>query len=229
MRTLIRSLLAGWFLCSAATADEPKTDPNLPTVVLIGDSIRLGYTSTVVKELAGRANVVGPSANGGDSSNVLSHIGEWAIQRQPDVVHFNCGIHDVKKSKKTGTFQTPPDKYEANLRKIVERLRKETKAKIIFALTTPLVDDRAAKVRVDRDYELLDASTEQYNEIARRVMKELDVPVNDLRAALGDRDEQLKLIVDDGVHFKPEGSKKLGQAVAAFVGPYFSATKPAAK
>ena len=229
MRTFIRSFLAGWLLCSTATAAEPTIDPNLPTVVLIGDSIRLGYTSTVVKELAGRANVVGPAANGGDSSNVLSHLGEWAIQRQPDVVHFNCGIHDIKKSKQAGTFQTPPEKYEANLRAIVERLRKETKATVVFALTTPLVDDRAAKLRVDKDYELLNASTEQYNEIARRVMKELDVPVNDLRAALGDRDEQLKLIVDDGVHFKPEGSKKLGQAVAAFVGPLLSTAKPAAK
>ena len=229
MRTFIRSLLAGWLLCSAATAAEPKIDPNLPTVVLIGDSIRLGYTSTVAQELAGLANVVGPTANGGDSSNVLSHIESWAIRLQPEVVHFNCGIHDIKKSKQAGTFQTPPDKYEANLRKIVERLRKETKAKIIFALTTPLVDDRAAKMRLERDYELLNASTEQYNEIARRVMKELGVPVNDLRAALGDRDEQLKLIVDDGVHFKSEGSKKLGQAVAAFVAPDLSTAKPAAK
>jgi hypothetical protein len=94
--------------------------------------------------LAGQAVVVSPQANGGDSSRVLQNLDEWAIREQPAVVHFNCGIHDTKKSKTTGKFQVPPDEYAANLRSIVERLRKETKAIVIFGLTTPVDDARAA-------------------------------------------------------------------------------------
>jgi lysophospholipase L1-like esterase len=205
-------------MATALAAESVRAEK--PTVVLIGDSIRLGYAPIVKQQLADRAEVVGPAANGGDSSNVLRHLDEWVVQLQPAIVHFNCGIHDTKKSKKDGTFQTSPEQYEKNLRAIVAKLRSETKAVVLFAVTTPIRDAAAAKVRAERDYELLNASTEQYNAIARRVMQELDVPVNDLRAALGDEKEQARLIVDDGVHFTGEGSKKLGTAVAEFVGRY---------
>lgn len=197
----------------AAAADPPK----LPKVVLIGDSIRLGYAATVTKRLEGRAVVVGPSANGGDSANVLKNLSRWAVAEQPDVVHFNCGIHDTKKDRQSGRYQVPPEQYEANLRKIVETLRKETRAVVIFATTTPILDDRAATARKTATYELLDASTLEYNRIARKVMQELEVPVDDVRAAAGEGDDRARLMTADGVHFTAEGSRRLGETVADFV------------
>lgn len=192
-------------------------EPHLPRVVLHGDSIRLGYAPLVAKLLDGKATIISYKANGNDSTNVLKTIQQWAIAEKPDIVHFNAGIHDTKKDKQTGKFQTSPEQYEANLRKIVETLRKETGATVIFALTTPIHDERAAKQRADKSYDLLDASTVKYNKIAERVMKELKVPVNDLRAVCGDADERAKLIVPDGVHFTAAGSEKLAQAVAEMV------------
>ena len=193
-------------------------DPvDLPKVVLIGDSIRLSYAPVVERELAGQAVVIQAQANGGDSSNVLKHLHEWAVEHQPDVVHFNCGIHDTKRDKATGRFQVPPDQYEANLRKIVATLRRETSAKLIFAATTPILDERAASSRGEAAYELLDASTVEYNRIAERVMRELEVPVNDLRAACGDDTERGSLISKDGVHFTPEGRERLGRTVGGFI------------
>lgn len=218
---IVSRLLVAFLVSSIATAQEP----NLPKVVLLGDSIRLGYTSVVVKQLAGKAVVVSPTANGGDSSNVLKHLEEWAIRKQPAVVHFNCGIHDTKKSKTSGTYQVPPDKYEANLRAIVEQLRKETKAAVMFALTTPIIDSRAATARTKVDYDLLDASGRQYNEIALRVMEELNVPVNDLRAALGDVEDQARFLGTDGIHFTAAGTEKLGTAVSAFIAERLPAAK----
>ena len=201
-------------------------EPPLPVVVLMGDSIRLGYAPLVAKRLEGKAIIVSPRPNGGDSSNVLKLLEKEVIAHQPAIVHFNCGIHDTKKTKTTGQFQVPPDQYEANLRKIVERLRKETKAKVLFATTTPVIDDRAAKSRTKAEYELLDASTQQYNAIATAVMKELDVPVDDLRAALGDADAQAKLLGGDGIHFGDEGKAKLAAAVAEFLLKQLPAARP---
>ena len=206
-------VLAVALLLSQLAAAQEK----LPKIVLIGDSIRISYAPSVAQQLAGKATIIESKANGGDSSNVLANLKKWAVDEQPDIVHFNCGIHDTKKDKTSGTFQTPPEKYAANLRKIVETLRKETKAKVIFATTTPIIDDRAAKQREKAAYELLDASTVQYNEIALRVMKELDVPVNDVRAAAGSGDELLKNMTADGVHFTNEGKAKLGKAVAQYL------------
>ncbi|WP_254508493.1 SGNH/GDSL hydrolase family protein [Anatilimnocola floriformis] len=214
----LRSLLLVLCLSAAASAQE-----KLPKVVLIGDSIRMSYAPIVAKQLEGKAVIVESKSNGGDSANLVAKLKELAISEQPDIVHFNCGIHDTKKDKEKGTFQTPPEKYEANLRKIVETIRKETKAKVIFATTTPIVDDRAAKQREKATYELLDASTVQYNEIARRVMKELEVPVDDVRAAV--EKDAAKLITADGVHFTDEGRKKLGLAVAEFLEKQLAAKK----
>lgn len=217
MQRPIMTLLAICLLTPALFAADAPSDLQVPTVVLLGDSIRLGYARSVTKLLDGKATVVSPNANGGDSSRLLSNVTAWAVQAQPAVVHFNCGIHDLKKFKATGKFQVSPEQYEANLRAIVAKLRKETRATVLFALTTPIVDDRAAKERAERDYELLRASVEQYNAIARRVMQELDVPVNDLPAALGDEAAQNRLVATDGVHFTSAGSERLAEAVASFV------------
>lgn len=203
-------LLASFSAAARATAAEP------PKVVLVGDSIRLGYAPTVATLLAGKATVVSPEPNGGDSRNVLKHLDEWVIREKPAVVHFNCGIHDVKKTKSTGAFQVPPAEYEANLREIVARIRKQTGAVVLFAATTPILDDRAAKQRAKAEYELLQASVDQYNRIALKVMAELDVPVDDLRTVLPDA-ETAELITPDGVHFTVEGRKRLGKQVADFV------------
>lgn len=198
-------------------ADETPAAAKLPKVVLIGDSVRLSYASTVSKELEGKATVVSPQPNGGDSNNVVKHLQAWVIAEQPDVAHFNCGIHDTKKFKQTGKFQVSPEQYEQNLRKIVTDIRSQTDAVVLFATSTPIVDDRAAKVRADRDYELLNASIEQYNAIALEVMKELKVPVNDLNAALAEPEPPLKtadLIVADGVHLTEPARQLLGRKVA---------------
>jgi lysophospholipase L1-like esterase len=210
-------LAAGFLLVYFAFHLQAASQEKLPKVVLIGDSIRMGYAPVVAKTLAGKAIIAQSKANGGDSSNVVKNLKKWAIDEQPDVVHFNCGIHDIKKDKQTGKFQVSPEQYEANLRKIVETLRKETKAKVIFATTTPILDDRAASQREKATYELLDESIIQYNEIALRVMKELDVPVDDVRAACGQKEELGKIMTGDGVHFTEEGRTLLGKAVAEFL------------
>ncbi|MDZ4401853.1 SGNH/GDSL hydrolase family protein [Prosthecobacter sp.] len=207
------------FLCAlAATAlaqDAPK--PALPKVVLLGDSVREHYAPFVAELLADRATVVTPKVNGGDTGKLLTNLNEWAIKEQPDVVHFNSGIHDTKRDQKTGKYNVPPEKYEANLREIVKRLRAETKAKIVFALSTPLIDERSKGYWKTRSYQLFNASVMEYNVIALRVMKELDVPVNDLPAALGDAKESARLHDSGGIHFTDEGSRKLAAAVATVV------------
>jgi lysophospholipase L1-like esterase len=217
----MRFILLASLLCTRPVwSDDPPraSDPaRLPKVVLIGDSIRLGYAPVVIRELEGRAVVVHSKANGGDSANVLKHLQEWAIAEQPDVVHFNCGIHDIKRIKETGAFQISPEQYAANLRQIVEKLRRETKAQVIFATTTPIIDERAEILRTKANYQLLDASSVEYNRIAVELMRELEVPVDDLRAACGSAREQGRLLAQDGVHFTPEGRERLGKAVAACV------------
>jgi lysophospholipase L1-like esterase len=229
----VRGPLPGFLFCLGAAlyfgalvlAAGDSTPGPLPKVVLLGDSIRLGYTPIVEKELVGKAVIISPKENGGDSSNTLKHLDEWVIREQPAIVHFNCGIHDTKKTKTADKFQVPPDQYEANLRKIVERIRQETKATVLFATTTPILDERAAKSRTKAEYELLEASIEKYNTIAKQVMQDLKVPVDDLHSLLTDADKRAQLISGDGVHYTAEGREMLGKAVAQFIKKHLPAAE----
>ena len=221
MRLPILAIVVLFCSATAFGQSNKTTVKALPKVVLVGDSIRLSYTQIVLKQLDGKATIVSPKANGGDSNNVLKNLQQWVIREKPAVVHFNCGIHDTKHFKETGKFQVSPEQYEANLRKIVEGIRKETGAIVLFATTTPILDDRAAAARKGRDYELLGSSVEQYNAIAKKVMKELSVPVNDLHAAMSkpERPHTTEtLIGPDGVHLTTPARELLGNRIAAFVG-----------
>lgn len=225
--SMMQKLLAVIFLSTpiaspvlAQSAAEVREAVELPKIVLVGDSIRLSYAPVVEKQLQGAATVIGPKANGGDSNNVVKHMEQWVIREQPNVVHLNCGIHDTKKFTATGKFQVSPEQYEANLRKIVESIRSNTDAVVIFATTTPILDERAAAARQGRDYELLEDSVEQYNAIARRVMLDLKVPVNDLHAVVAHPSKPLTtetLISNDGVHLTRPAKELVGKQVAAFV------------
>jgi lysophospholipase L1-like esterase/dienelactone hydrolase len=195
---------------SWAAAPAPKAEP-LPKVVLLGDSIRMGYAPLVAERLAGRATVISSSANGGDSGNLLAKLEDMAIREQPMVVHFNCGLHDLKILRNTSKQQSTLQQYATNLRQIVGRLRKETKAGIVFANTTPVLDARRSKW--PGEYELRGADVERFNAAAVAVMHECGVPVHDLNWAVQQAGME-RLLGPDGVHYTPEGKARLAEAVA---------------
>src|SRR5512135_3262286 len=93
----------GYFVpVRAVSAQRPPRSAGpaqLPKVVLVGDSIRLGYAPIVARLLSGKATVVSVEANGGDSANVLRNLEEWVVKEKPDIVHLNAGLHDLKVSK----------------------------------------------------------------------------------------------------------------------------------
>src|SRR5262245_29441208 len=102
------SMLFFAVLVSSAAQEKP-----LQKVVLVGDSIRMGYAPLVAKRLDGKALVVTAAENGEDSGNVLRHLEEWVIKEQPQVVHFNAGLHDLKQTD--NKYQVPLGGYENNL------------------------------------------------------------------------------------------------------------------
>lgn len=189
---------------------EITREPNLPDVLLIGDSISMGYTIPTRERLKGRANVHRPPRNCGPTSRGLAHLEEWLGTRRWDVIHFNWGLHDVKyvdsEGKLTdsgkGRHFTSVDQYKENLGKLVSRL-KTTGAKLIWATTTPV--PAGAKSRKKGD-----AAT--YNAAAKEITSQPGITFNDLHAFALPRLEELQLPRD--VHFTQEGSEALADQVA---------------
>jgi lysophospholipase L1-like esterase len=171
----------------------------------------MGYAPLVVESLRGVVEVVAAKENGADSANVLAHLDEWVIAPQPALVHLNCGLHDLKRSKADGTHRVPLERYVENLREIVRRVREETTATLVFASTTPIHDARHTQRTVD--FDRIEADVRRYNAAAVGVMGELGVPMHDLHATVtaGGADE---LLLADGTHYTPEGYALLADAVA---------------
>ena len=71
-------------------------DPRLPRVLLVGDSISIGYTLPVRNLLQGKANVHRIPENGGPTTNGLAKLSAWLGNGKWDVIHFNFGLHDLK-------------------------------------------------------------------------------------------------------------------------------------
>jgi dienelactone hydrolase/lysophospholipase L1-like esterase len=206
------SIFCCWtLLLSAPVAAQAPRTAELPKVVLVGDSIRMGYGPLVAERLSGKAQVINPEPNGGDTANVLKNLDEWVVRQQPDIVHLNAGLHDLKVDRKTKAHQVELELYERNLREIVRRIREQTRASVIFASTTPIIDERHARRRAD--FDRFEADVARYNTTALSVMKGLGVTVNDLHWVVetGGRD---KLMREDGTHYTPEGYTRLAEAVA---------------
>lgn len=177
--------------------------PGLPRVLLIGDSISIGYTPPVRDLLKEVANVHRIPENGGATTRGLQQLDEWLGNGHWDVIHFNFGLHDIARRQGPGCAVSPED-YESNLRALVSRLRR-TGARLIFATTTPVPPAPDSPPRRNAD-------AVAYNAIARRVMHELGVPVNDLYAfILPDIGE---LQQPNNVHFTDDGYRRLAEPVA---------------
>lgn len=213
LRFLFAAAVVSCLASIALAVDQPAEKP-LPTIVLVGDSIRMGYAPIAAEMLKDKANVISEKVNGGDSARILEHLNEWVIVHQPAVVHFNCGLHDLKESRKTKLPQVPIEDYEKNLREIVDRLQKETKARIVFATTTPIRDELHAKR--GGDFDRREADVKRYNDVAIKVMKEKQVEIDDLHAVV-DKAGIDKIQRNDGTHYSPAGSKVLAEAVVKCV------------
>jgi lysophospholipase L1-like esterase len=179
-------------------------------VILIGDSIRMGYQPVVQRALASHAEIWAPSKNGGTSANVLAHLDEWVLSRPADIVHLNCGLHDLKTEFGASTTQVPLEEYRANLGAIFSQVQECTPATLIWASTTPVNESWHHR---NKTFDRFEADVDAYNQAATELAARFGIQIDDLYQAVMDagRDDYL---VQDGVHFTAGGYELLGRAVA---------------
>lgn len=193
---------------------NPKDDPKLPRVLLIGDSISIGYTVEVRKLLAGKANVHRIPGNGQTAGHGVENLPKWLGDKKWDVIHFNWGLWDIchrhpdskeqgHRDKIKGARLATPEEYRANMKKNLELLS-QTGAKLIWCTTTPVPEGEAGRFVGD---EL------KYNAITAEIIKDHEVITNDLHSHALKRLPQIALKPGD-VHFTEEGSAYLAEKVA---------------
>jgi hypothetical protein len=179
----------------------PNPDPQLPNVLLLGDSITRNYFPQVTKDLAGVANVylMASSTSVGDPR--LPHqIAEFAAMEKVRfrVVHFNNGMHGWGYSE--AQYQTAFPQFLRAVRALAER-----DGALIWTTCTPVREDKnggATAARVDAR-----------NEIAFKLVKAAGIEIDDQHALM----EQHRDLFQDSVHFNPEGANLQGDQAASMI------------
>jgi hypothetical protein len=198
---------------------KPGRAPRRPRVLIIGDSISMGYTEPVRTNLKGIADVFRPPVNCQHTGYGLANIANWLGTSQWDVIHFNFGIWDTHlldskgdllSGSRSGDNKSPsgeirirhtPEQYQENLTKLVEIL-KGTGAELVWASTTPIM------YRTGNRFEAIPT----LNRIAADLMKVHGIPVDDLYAFVLPHGREWQL--PDQCHFNARGNDRLGKKVS---------------
>jgi len=185
----------------------------LPKVLILGDSISLGYTEPVRQLLKDKADVRRPKENCQHSANGVKKLEGWLGTEKWDVIHFNFGIWDTHKLDEKGALvrdetgktglrlRHTPEQYRENMAAIVKRL-KRTEASLIFASTTPVLRYKGERLQ----------DLTRLNDVAGELMKGNDVAVNDLYSLVLPNAKEWQTA--DHVHFNKLGNEQLAKRVA---------------
>ena len=182
----------------------------MKTVTLIGDCIRRDYQPTVQADLADLAEVWGPKETIKTTRDVLQHLDEWVSTGKPDLLHFICGLHEIRRFSPDASQTVPLPEFKENLREIFRRIKVETNTLATWAHTTPIFHERRDKLNPFGRKEI---DVIAYNTAAAEIANEFDVPVIDLHRVTVENGVE-RYMARNGLHFTPEGYVLLGRAVS---------------
>lgn len=182
-------------------------------ILLLGDSIRLGtgessgYGKLVAKNMADVAEVYQPNDNCRFTVYTLRYIHEWAdaIDGDIDTIYWNNGLWDVVRINQDVPLVGAED-YRRYLKRIYLRLKQLfPAAKIVFALTTPVVEDWQ-----DKNFARFNKDIEEYNDIACKVLTPFGVKIDDLYSFAQSFGKAYRC---DAVHFDNTGCEILAEHI----------------
>ena len=183
-------------------------------IVLIGDSIRMGYDKYVKDALDGTADVFYPTENCKFAEYVLRFAHEWKKEGNwgddVDLVHWNAGLWDALE-----LFGDEPltslDYYKEAIARIDRRLRMLfPKAKIVFATSTNVNEEKS-----NPNFTRHNSTIEKYNETAISALSGTDTVINDLYPLTKSFPASYR---SDWVHFyTPEGTEAIGGKVLSVI------------
>jgi hypothetical protein len=175
-------------------------------VLLIGDSIAstgLGYAGFKDSEgaLHERATILNPTTNLPETSpdtnaetsqNTLDHLAKWIGSSDPDVIHINTGLWEVKGVDEKDVPAIVA-RYKQNVARIFDQLQAmRPRATIVWATTTPVSDPNTKRRNSDID---------AINAAAAEVTTARHVVVDDLHAFTIDNHLTHLAEGDGGTHF----------------------------
>lgn len=176
-------------------------------IILIGDSIRMGYDKYVKEALGGVAEVYYPSDNCRFAEYVLRYAHEWKKNGQwpddVDLVHWNAGLWDCAELFDDGPL-TSYDYYAEAIARIDKRLRMLfPKAKMVFATSTAVSERLYGN---SKEFKRHNAIIEKFNETALGALENTDTVIDDLWSLTATMPEEYH---SDATHYYTDKATEL--------------------
>lgn len=150
--------------------------------------------------------------SGNRTDQLFDRLYPDAIAFQPDIISVLIGINDIW-HRHSHNIRTTDDQIEANYRAILERLKRETNAKIV--MLAPFVLDADEKAHIFEDLKnvlpIIEKLAEKYADVYIPLYKHFD-------EALKSQPEP-KYYSADGVHPNDNGRIFIGEIYAEAVSP----------
>ena len=207
MKLILKALLylfAVIVLCSTST--------KIPNILLIGDSISIGYYPWLKKDLSNTANIYHNDGNAQSTTKGVKYVDDWLQGKDYDVILFNWGLWDLAydlpnnggRDKINGKIENDIPGYLANLKIIIGQLRKKSNnAKLVFVTTTVVPEGEPGRYSGD---------VKKCNDAAVQLMQSSGIDVIDLYAFSEGVHRDFKLREHD-VHYNEDGYQMLGKFV----------------
>jgi len=187
-------------------------------VLIIGDSISIGYTPYVKEYLQEKAIVEHNPGNAEHTGTGLKKIREWLGNEKWDIIQFNWGLWDLCyrdpnskiqgfRDKINGKLTFSVEEYSANLDSLVTILQQISNAKLVFVTTTYVPENEAGRIQEDPI---------RYNDAAKKIMKKHSIAVNDIYDRSMAIHNKFGKGTDD-VHYTNDGYAELGRVVSDFL------------
>lgn len=183
-------------------------------IVLIGDSIRMGYDKYVKQALSDTAEVFYPDENCRFAEYVLRFVHEWKSRgnwpTDVDLVHWNAGLWDVCEIFGDEPL-TPIELYKNLIRRIDQRLRfLFPNAKMVFALSTAVIEEQYGE-----GFKRTNSVINAYNDAAKEALSDTDTVFNDLYSVTENCPREC---CSDMTHFNnPLGAARVGGQVLTVI------------
>ena len=187
-------------------------------ILIIGDSISIGYTPSVKNFFLDKATVLHNDGNAQHTGTGLQKIEEWLGNKNWDVIQFNWGLWDLcyrhsdskeygNRDKINGKPEFTIDEYASNLDSLVAIIKKKSNAKLIFVTTSYVPKDEPGRRKSD---------VEKYNKAAKLVMKKHNILINDIyEQSIAIHNRYGKGAKD--VHYTTIGYNKLSELIIKFL------------
>ena len=211
-----------------ANAQEAKDGDQPVRIITLGDSITKGVRPGVkteetfatllqegLKKERIAAEVINVGIGGENTAQALRRLKAQVIDKKPTIVTIMYGANDSYVDKGKSAARLTEDEYRANLKKIVEELRKASITPILMA-TNRLGDKHANNGAGEHPGKKLDV----YVAICREVARELKLPLVDHHEhwskALKDGTDIEKWMTDS-CHPNPKGHAEMAKQMLPVV------------